>query len=69
MQEMQESQVRSLGWEESPGVGDGDLPQYSCLEKFHTQKSLVGYSPWGHKESDMAERVSLSSLTLKVFRL
>jgi len=23
--------------------------------KFHIQKSLVGYSPWGHKESDMTE--------------
>ena len=22
-------------------------------EKSHTQRSLVGYSPWGHKESDM----------------
>ena len=23
--------------------------------KFHGQKSLAGYSPWGHKESDTAE--------------
>ena len=23
--------------------------------EFHGQKSLVGYSPWGHKESDMTE--------------
>ena len=23
--------------------------------KFHGWKSLVGYSPWGHKESDMTE--------------
>jgi len=23
--------------------------------KFHRQKSLVGYSPWGHKELDMTE--------------
>ena len=22
---------------------------------FHEQRSLVGYSPWGHKESDMTE--------------
>ena len=26
--------------------------------KFHRQKSLVGCSPWGHKESDMTERLS-----------
>ena len=24
-------------------------------EKFHQQRSLVGYSPQGHKESDMTE--------------
>ena len=23
--------------------------------EFHIQRSLVGYSPWGHKESDMTE--------------
>ena len=23
--------------------------------KFHGQRSLVGYSPWGHKESHMTE--------------
>ena len=23
--------------------------------KFHGQRSLAGYSPWGHKESDMTE--------------
>ena len=26
--------------------------------KFHGQRSLVGYSPWGCKESDMTERLS-----------
>ena len=26
----------------------------------HGQWSLGGYSPWGHKEPDMAERLSLS---------
>ena len=24
-------------------------------EEFHGQRSLVGYSPWGHTESDMTE--------------
>ena len=23
--------------------------------EFHGQRSLVGYSPWGHRESDMTE--------------
>ena len=27
--------------------------------KFHGERSLVGYSPWGHKESDMTERLSI----------
>ena len=27
-------------------------------EKPHGQRSLVGYSPWGHKESDMTEQLS-----------
>ena len=25
--------------------------------KFHGQRTLVGYSPWGHKESDTTERL------------
>ena len=29
---MQETWVRSLGWGRSPGDGNGNLLQYSCLE-------------------------------------
>ena len=32
----------------SPGEGNGNPLQYSCL-KSHGQRSLTGYSPWGHK--------------------
>ena len=39
----------------SPGGGHGNPLQYSCLENPHGQRSLAGYSPWGHKESDMTE--------------
>ena len=28
-----------------------------CPGKSHGQRSLVGYSPWGPKESDMTERL------------
>ena len=28
---------------------------YSYLENLHGQRSLVGYSLWGHKESDTTE--------------
>ena len=30
--------------------------------KFHVQRSLMGYSPWGHKESDMTEQLIYHSL-------
>ena len=40
------------GLERSPGGGHGNPLQYSCLENPHGQRSLVGYSLWGHKESD-----------------
>ena len=35
--------------------------------KSHGQRSLVGYSPWGHKESDMTEK--LHFLSLVIFKL
>ena len=39
----------------SPREGNGNPLQYSWLENPQGQRSLVGYSPWGHKESDMTE--------------
>ena len=42
----------------SPGEGNGNPLQYSCLENPHGQRSLVGCSPWGCKESDMTEHAS-----------
>ena len=46
---MREIWVRSLGWEDPLEKGIL-LPGES-----HGRKSLVGYSPWGHKESDTTE--------------
>ena len=37
----------------SPGGGQGNPLQYSCLENLTGQRSLVGYSPWGHTKLDM----------------
>ena len=45
----------SPGLGRSPGGGHGNPLQNSCLENLHGQRSLVGSSPWGHKESDMTE--------------
>ena len=42
----------------SPGEGNGNPLQYSCLENPMHGRSLVGYSPWGHKESDSIWPVS-----------
>ena len=52
---MQETSVLSLGWEDSPGGGKCYPLQYSGLESPRGQRSLAGYSPWGHKESHMTE--------------
>ena len=54
---MQETWVKSLGWEDTPGGGQGHPLQYSCLENPHGQRNLSGCSPWGCKESDMTERL------------
>ena len=47
------SSIPGLG--RSSREGNGSPLQYSCLEKSHGQRSLSGYSPWGHKESDTTE--------------
>ena len=44
-----------LGSGRSPGGGNGNPFQYSCLENRHGQRSLAGYSSQGHKMSDMTE--------------
>ena len=40
---------------------NGNPLQYSCLENSMDKRRLVGYSPWGGKESDMTERLTLST--------
>ena len=44
-------------------AGHGNLLQYSCLQNPHGQRSLVGYSPWVHKESNMTEQLSRAHST------
>ena len=34
--------------------------------KLHGWRSLVGYSPWGHKESDTTEQLYFPSYTFRV---
>ena len=43
------------GWGRSPG-GRAWLPTPVFLPgEFHGQRSLAGFNPWGHKESDTTE--------------
>ena len=53
----------------SAGVGSGNPLQYSCLENFRGQKSLVGYSPWGSKELDRTEQLNTHIHSLDFFFL
>ena len=53
---MWETWVWFLGWEDSPGEGKGYPLQYSGLENFMD-------CPWGRKESDTTERLSLFHLS------
>ena len=43
-----------------PEEGHGNPLQYYFLKNPHGQRSLEGYSPWGCKESDMAEQLSIA---------
>ena len=46
-------------WQPTPGFFPGES---------HGQRSLVGCSPWGRKESDMTERLSACTHTRSYFR-
>ena len=53
----------------SPGGGNGNALQYSCLENPYGQRSLTSYNPWGHKELDTTERLNTAhkNITLNIF--
>ena len=54
--------ARNAGdWGSIPGlgrsVGEGNGTPVLLPRKFRGLRSLVGYSPWGHEESDMTEQL------------
>ena len=51
---MQETRVRSLGWEDPL---EKEMATHSNILawRIHGQRSLVGYSSWSHKQSDMTK--------------
>ena len=54
---MQETWIRSLGWEDP--LEEGTATHSSILAcRIPWTESLVGYSPWSHKELDMTEQLS-----------
>ena len=40
------------GLGQTPGEGNGNPLQYSCLGESHRQRNLRGHSSWGRKEED-----------------
>ena len=52
---IQETRVSSLGQEDPMEKGMAPTPVFLPVE-FHRQRSLAGYSPWGHKKLDMPEK-------------
>ena len=53
MQEMRE------WWVQSPGGGNGNPTPVFLPGESPGQRSLAGYSPWGHKELDTTEQLSM----------
>ena len=51
---MQETPVQFLGLEDPL---EKEMATHSSILawRFHGQRSVVGYSPWGHKESETTE--------------
>ena len=62
---MRETWVRSLGWERSPGEGKWQPTPVLLPGESHGWRSLVGYSPWGCKESDRTERLHFHFTSIK----
>ena len=58
----------SLGQEDPLEKG---MAMYSSIlaGEIHGQRSLAGYSPWGHKESDTTEQLNNRARTHTIIRL
>ena len=63
MQETQKTLVQSPGWEDPLEEEMATLPVF-LPGKSHGQRSQVGYSPWGRKDSDMSAATEHSHTNL-----
>ena len=57
------TQVQSLG-QENPWRREWQLTPVFLSGEFHGQRSLVGYSPWDRKVSDVTEQLTLQGLAV-----
>ena len=62
LQELQEMWVRSLGWGDSSGGGNGHLLQYSCLGNHMDRGSWQATVSGVAEESDMTEHAYTGTL-------
>ena len=62
---MQDPRVQSLGREDPP---EKEMTTHSSIlsRESHAQRSLPGYSPYGHKELDMTVHSHTSVITFEV---
>ena len=58
MQETKETQVQSLGWEDSTKGGNGNPFQYSCLESSMDRGAQRDTVCWITKKWDLTERLN-----------
>ena len=59
---MQETRGQSLGWEDPLEKGMATTPVF-LPGKFHEHRGFMGYSPWGCKEADMTDQLTLPKKT------
>ena len=64
---LRETQVQSLGREDSPGEGNGNPLQYSCLENPMDGGAWQATVHRGHKELDKSWKVSDFTFTFFFF--
>ena len=65
---MQEMWVQPLG-REDPLEKEMATPSSILAGESHGQRSLEGYSPWGHKESDTTERLHFKNTYILHFSI
>ena len=63
---VQETRIPPLGWKD-PLEKEMATPSSILAGESHGQRNLVGYSPWGRKESGTTERLHFTSHFLSFF--